>query len=69
MAETRRLQDQLKRFHLEKVKIGPRFANVELRFRDADRQAAWGLYVEMLTRGENYVIRSNVEEGRSISAF
>lgn len=42
MAETRRLQGQLKRFHLEKVKIGPRFANVELRFRDADRQAAWG---------------------------
>lgn len=37
-------------FHLEKVKLGPRFASVELSFEDADRRAAWELYVELLTR-------------------
>ena len=50
MAEMRSLKDLFGRFCLEKVKIGPRFANVELRFEDADRQAAWELYVEILTR-------------------
>ena len=50
MAETQRLQGLFGRFSLEKVKFGPRFANVELHFEDADRQAAWELYVEMLTR-------------------
>ena len=50
MAEMQRLQGLFGHFNLEKVKIGPRFANVELRFEDADRQAAWELYVEMLTR-------------------
>lgn len=43
-------RDFLLHFHMEKVKLGPRFANVELSFRPADRMAAWELYVEMLTR-------------------
>lgn len=38
------------KFHLEKVRIGPRWVNVEVRFQDEDRAAAWELYVEMLTR-------------------
>ncbi len=38
------------RFQLEKVKIGPRWANAELSFQAADQDAAWELYVEMLTR-------------------
>lgn len=37
-------------FHLDKVKIGPRFANAKFSFKDVDREAAWDLYVEMLTR-------------------
>lgn len=37
-------------FRMEKVKLGPRFASVELSFEDADRSAAWELYVELLTR-------------------
>lgn len=43
-------RDLLQHFHMEKVKLGPRFANVELSFRHADRMAAWELYVELLTR-------------------
>jgi len=46
----RPIKDLFGHFHLEKVKFGPRFANVELRFEEADKDAAWELYVEMLTR-------------------
>lgn len=37
-------------FHLDKVKIGPNWASVEITFEESDRDAAWELYVEMLTR-------------------
>ena len=50
MAQMRPLKDLFGHFHLEKVKLGPRFANVQLRFEEADKDAAWELYVEMLTR-------------------
>ena len=39
-----------KKFNLEKIRFGPKWANVELNFKDGDRLAAWDLYVEMLTR-------------------
>ena len=45
----RLLKDMFGHFRLEKVKFGPRFANAELHFEDADKQAAWELYVELLT--------------------
>lgn len=35
---------------LSNVRIGPRWASFEFSFNDADRNAAWELYVEMLTR-------------------
>ena len=38
------------RFHLENIKLGPRWANVEVSFQSKDQDAAWDLYVEMLTR-------------------
>ena len=38
------------KFHLGKVRIGPRWVNVEIDFKDDDRAAAWELYVELLTR-------------------
>ena len=37
-------------FHLEKVQLGPRWIKAEISFKDDDRDAAWELYVEMLTR-------------------
>ena len=39
-----------KKFNLEKVRFGPKWANAEFSFGDDDRLAAWELYVEMLTR-------------------
>ena len=35
-------------FHLEKVRLGPAWANVEISFGQSDQDAAWELYVEML---------------------
>ena len=39
-----------KNFHLEKVKLNLRVAEAEFSFQETDRDAAWELYVEMLTR-------------------
>lgn len=44
------LQDFYNRFHLNNVRLGPRWASIEISFEDADRNAAWELYIEMLTR-------------------
>ena len=40
----------LKGFQLEKVRLGPAWANVEISFDQSDQDAAWELYVEMLLR-------------------
>ena len=37
-------------FHLDKVKLGSSWATAEFSFEDTDKNAAWELYVEMLTR-------------------
>ena len=38
------------KFHLEKVSLNVRIVNIEMSFKDTDRDAAWELYIEMLTR-------------------
>ena len=45
-----KLTDLHKRFHLEKIKLSTRGIDVELSFQAEDQDAAWELYVEMLTR-------------------
>ena len=44
------LQDQFRKFNINTISLGPRWARVELSYEDADREAAWELYIEMLTR-------------------
>lgn len=44
------LQRFLTEFSLEKIKLGPSWVNAEICFKSADQDAAWELYVEMLTR-------------------
>ena len=44
------LQDWFRRFHLDSVRIDSGVAAANISFRDADRDAAWELYIEMLTR-------------------
>ena len=40
----------LSNFQLEKVRLGPAWANVEISFDQSDQDAAWELYIEMLLR-------------------
>ena len=45
-----KLADLFHNAYLETIRIGPRWANVEISFKEEDRDAAWELYIEMLTR-------------------
>ena len=45
-----KLRDRFRKFQLDKIKLGPEWANAEISFISADEDAAWDLYVEMLTR-------------------
>ena len=45
-----KLGSLFKNFHLEKVRLNLKAVQLELSFQEADRDAAWELYVEMLTR-------------------
>ena len=45
-----KLQELLGRFHLEKVRLNLAVVGLEMSFEEADRDAAWELYIEMLTR-------------------
>ena len=47
---TRHLDAFFSQFNLSKIKLGPSWANVEIDFSESDKDAAWDLYVEMLTR-------------------
>ena len=40
----------LRQFHLEKLRLKLAFLQAELTFRPADKDAAWELYIELLTR-------------------
>ena len=44
------LGETFKNFQLDNVKLGPRWLNLNIEFRPDDQDAAWELYVEMLTR-------------------
>ena len=46
----KRLQDWYRRFNLDSVRINVGVASANISFSDADRDAAWELYIEMLTR-------------------
>ncbi|MBU0653899.1 MAG: hypothetical protein KJ914_02080 [Gammaproteobacteria bacterium] len=42
--------DWLTKWKMTKLQINPPFLNIELKFADADRNAAWEMYIELLTR-------------------
>ncbi len=44
------LGEKFKNFQLGKIKLGPRWFSLEIDFQPDDQEAAWELYVEMLTR-------------------
>ena len=39
-----------RKFHLDKVSLNAHIVGVEMSFEDTDKDAAWELYIEMLTR-------------------
>ncbi len=45
-----KLKKMFKNFGLEKIQLGPKWASAEISFQTSDRDAAWELYIEMLTR-------------------
>lgn len=45
-----KISEWLKHWHFETLKIAPPFLEVEITFNDADKTAAWELYIELLTR-------------------
>ena len=45
-----KLGNLFKTFHLENVRLNLSAVQLEVSFQDADKDAAWDLYVEMLTR-------------------
>ena len=45
-----RLQDLFRRFRLKNVRLNVGVATATISFQDADKDAAWELYIEMLTR-------------------
>ncbi len=47
---TTTLKNLFKKFELEKVHLNVGFIGIEMSFEDSDRDAAWELYIEMLTR-------------------
>ena len=44
------LGNLFKNFHLERVRLSLKAVQLEVSFQEADKDAAWDLYVEMLTR-------------------
>ena len=44
------LGEKFRTFHLTRIKLGPRWLNLEIDLKTDDQDAAWELYVEMLTR-------------------
>ena len=44
------LGDLFRNFHLEKVRLNLKAVQLDVAFREDDKDAAWELYVEMLTR-------------------
>lgn len=45
-----KLKDQLDKFKLTKIRLNLAVINSEISFQQADKDAAWELYIEMLTR-------------------
>lgn len=45
-----KLKQWLKKWNLESLKINAEFLEVELSFNNADKKAAWEMYIELLTR-------------------
>ena len=55
MNQGTKITEMFAKFQLGKVKLGPSWANTEISLDTSDSDAAWELYVEMLTRCKHQV--------------
>ena len=62
-----RLGRLFRKFRLDRVKFSAKFAEAEFQFVDADEDAAWELYVELLTRAATQPLPD--KEGVELSAL
>ena len=62
------LKGWFSKFHLENIRIGPKWAKAEISFQNADQDAAWELYVEMLTRIVTQPLPSEVGDEKTALA-
>ena len=60
-----RLDQWFSRFHLEKVKLNLAIVRTDITFEAADKDAAWELYVEMLTRIVTQPLPYNVGDDKT----
>ena len=60
-----KLQECFRSFNLENVKVGPSWLQVDISFEDVDKDAAWELYIEMLTR----IVTQPLEDGDEKTAL
>jgi hypothetical protein len=45
-----KLKEWLNKWHMDSLKINAKFLELELKFEEADKKAAWELYIELITR-------------------
>ena len=44
-----KLKDWLNKWHMDSLKINAKFLELELKFEEADKKAAWELYIELIS--------------------
>ena len=57
-----KLDNWFSNFQLDKIRLGPHGANAEITFIESDKEAAWELYLEMLTRIVTQPLRHSSRE-------
>lgn len=60
-----KLKDQLDKFELTKIRLNLAVINSEISFQQADKDAAWELYIEMLTRIVTQPLPSDVGDEKT----
>ena len=60
-----KLQELLGRFNLKRVRLNLAVVGLEMSFEQADRDAAWELYIEMLTRIVTQPLPNNVGDDKT----
>jgi hypothetical protein len=62
-----KLKDWLGKWHMDSLKINAKFLELELKFEESDRKAAWELYIELITRTTTQ--RLTKEHGNELAAI